>query len=131
MSQIAPVIHKGSSCVWRSCRHLLVHSLIVFRRIFHFRFDGNISADNIIQCCSSDTILRGKVLFYLLQVPWPIFAIDFRFFRRLLETNFMTLLVAVTAIQNQVYCIGNRLTLNPLHLIQIIYTKFVSHCYMK
>jgi hypothetical protein len=80
--KLAPVIHKGSSRVWRSCRHFLVHSLIIFSRIF--RFDGNIRADTIIKCFSSD---RGKVLFDLLQGPWPIFVIDIRLFRRLLETN--------------------------------------------
>jgi hypothetical protein len=125
----APVIYKGSSRVWRSCRHLLIHSFIIFSRVFSFRFDGNIRANNIIKCCSSDTILGGKVLFNLLQGPCPIFVIDIRFLISLLETNFMTLLVAITADQNQVDCIGNRLTLNPFHMFQIIYTKFqVSHC---
>jgi hypothetical protein len=126
---LAPVIYKGSSRVWRSCRHFLVHSLIIFSRIFRFRFDGNIREDNIIQCCSSDTILRGKVIFDLLQGPWTLFVIDLRFFCHLLETNFMTLLVAINANQNQVDCTGNRLMMNPLHVIQIIYTKFqVSQC---
>jgi hypothetical protein len=126
---LAPVIHKGSSRVWRSCCHFLIQSLIIFSRIFSFRFDGNIWANNIIQCSPSDTILRGKVLFDLLQRPWTIFVIDLRFFSSLLENNFMTLLVAITANQNQVDCIGNRLTLNPFHMFQIIYTKFqVIHC---
>jgi hypothetical protein len=75
---LAPVIHKGSSHVWRSCRHLLIHSLIIFSRIFSFRFDRNVWANNIIQCCSSDTILRGKVLFDLLHGPWPVFVMDIR-----------------------------------------------------
>jgi hypothetical protein len=95
-----PVIHKGSSRVRRSCRHLLVHSLIILRRIFSFRFDGNLRADNIIQCCSSDTILGGKILFDLLQGPWPIFVVDLRLLRSLLEANFMVLLVTITANQN-------------------------------
>jgi hypothetical protein len=115
--------------VWRSCRHLLIHSLILFSGVFSFRFDGNIRANNIIQCCSSDTILGGKVLSDLLQGSWPIFFIDLRLFSSLLETNFMMLLVAITADQNQVDCIGSRLTLNPFHMFQIIYTKFqVIHC---
>jgi hypothetical protein len=66
---LAPVIYKGPSRVWRSCRHLLIHSFIILRRIFSFRFDGNLSSDNIIQCCSSDTILGGKILLDLLQGP--------------------------------------------------------------
>jgi hypothetical protein len=110
---LAPVIQKGSSRVWRSCRHFLIHSLLIFSRIFSFRFDGNIWVNNMIQCCSSDTRLRGKVLFDILQGPWPVFVINIRFFSSLLETNFMMLLVAITADQNQVDCIGNRLTLNP------------------
>jgi hypothetical protein len=125
---LAPVIHKASSRVWRSCRHLLIHSFIIFCRVCSFRFDGNLRSNNIIQCCSSDTILGGKVLFDLLQGHWLIFVIDLRFFSSLLETNFMTLLVAITADQNQVDCIGNRLTLNPFHMFQIIHTKFqVNH----
>jgi hypothetical protein len=28
---LAPVIHKGTSCVWRSCRHFLIHSFIILR----------------------------------------------------------------------------------------------------
>jgi hypothetical protein len=127
-SNFAPVIHKGSSRVWRSCRHFLIHSFIIFSRIFSFRFDGNLRANSIIQCCSSDTILGGKVLFDLLQGHWPIFFIGLRLFISLLETNFMTLLVKITADQNQVDCIGNRLTLNPFHMFQVIHTKLqVSH----
>jgi hypothetical protein len=126
---LAPVIHKGSSRVWRSCCHFLIRSLIIFSRIFSFRYDGNIWVNSIIQSSPSDTILRGKGLFDLLWGPWPIFVIDIRFFSGLLETNFMTLLVAITADQNQVDCIGNRLMLNPFHMFQIVYTKFqVSHC---
>jgi hypothetical protein len=71
----SPVIHKGLSGVWRSCRHFLIHSFIIFRSIFSFRFDGNIRANNIIQCCSSDTILGGKVLFDLLQGDWNLFSL--------------------------------------------------------
>jgi hypothetical protein len=107
--------------VWRSCRHFLIHSLIIVSRIFSFRLEGNIRANNIIQCCSSGTILRCEVLFDILQGFWPIFAIDLWF---------LTLVVVITANQNQVDCIGNRLTLNPFHMFEIIYTKFqVSHCY--
>jgi hypothetical protein len=69
----SPVIHKGSSRVWRSCRHFLIHSFIIFRGIFSFRFDVNLRANNIIQYCSSDTILGGKVplnnVFGSLQIP--------------------------------------------------------------
>jgi hypothetical protein len=83
-----------------SCPYLFIHSFIIFRRIFSFRFDGNLRANTIIQCCSSDTILGGKVLFDLLQGPWPIFVIDLRFFSSLLEANFMALLVTITANQN-------------------------------
>jgi hypothetical protein len=28
---LAPVIHKGTSSVWRSCRNFLIHSLIILR----------------------------------------------------------------------------------------------------
>jgi hypothetical protein len=125
----APVIQRGSSRVWRSCRHFLVHSFIIFSRVFSFRFDGSLRANNIVQCCSSDTILGVKVLFDLLQGPWTVFFIDLRLFSSLLETKFMTLLVAITADRNQGDCIGNRLTMNPFHMFQVIHTKFqVSHC---
>jgi hypothetical protein len=90
---LAPVIHKGSSRVWSSCRHFLINSLIILSRIFSFRFDSNIWANNIIQCCSSYTILRGKVIFDLIKGPWKIFVIDLRFFSSLLEANFMMLLL--------------------------------------
>jgi hypothetical protein len=126
---LAPVIYKGPSCVWRSCCNLLIHSFIILRRIFSFRFDGNLISDNIIQCCSSDTILEGNILLDLLQSPWPIFFIDFRLLSSLLEANFMALLVTITADQNQVDCIGNGLTLNHFHMLQVIHTKLeVSHC---
>jgi hypothetical protein len=126
---LAPVIHKGSSHLRRSCHHFLIHSLIIFCRIFSFRFDRNVWVNNIIQCSPSYTILRGKVLFDLLQGPWPILVIYLRFFCNFLETNFMMLLVSIAANQNQVDCIGNRLTLNPFHMFQIIYIKLqVSHC---
>jgi hypothetical protein len=125
----APVIHKGLSRVWRSCRHFLIHSLIILRRIFSFRFDGNLRANTIIQCCSSDTILGGKVLFDIIQGTWLIFVIDLRLFISLLEANFVALLVTITADQNQVDCIGNGLTLNPFHMFQVIHKKLqVSHC---
>jgi hypothetical protein len=125
----ALVIYKGSYPAWRSCRHFLIHNLIILRRIFSLRFDGNFRANNIIQCCSSDTILGGKVLYDLLQGHWPVFVIDLRFFSSLLETNFMTLLVEINSDQNQVDCIGSRLTLNHFHMFRIIHTKFqVSHC---
>jgi hypothetical protein len=124
-----PVIHKGYYRVRRSCRHFLIHSLITFSRIFSFRFDRDVWVNNIIQCSSSDTILKGKVLFDLLQRPWQILDINLRFFCSLLEINFMTILVAIAAYKNQVDCIGNRLMLNPLHMFKIIYTKLqVSHC---
>jgi hypothetical protein len=110
---IAPVIHKGSFLVRRSCRHFLIHSLIILRKIFSFRFDHNVWANNIIQCSPSYTILGGNVIFDLLQGIWPIIVINLRFFCSLLETNFMKLLVAIAANQNQVDCIGNRLTMNP------------------
>jgi hypothetical protein len=67
--KLATVIHKGPSCVWHSCRNFLIHSYIILRRIFSIRFDGNLSSDNIIQCCFSDTILGGNILFDLLQGP--------------------------------------------------------------
>jgi hypothetical protein len=54
---LAPVIHKGRSSVWRSCSHLLIHSFIVFRGVLFLRFHSNLSSDNIIQCCTSDSIL--------------------------------------------------------------------------
>jgi hypothetical protein len=120
----APVIRKGSPRVWCSCRHFLILSFIILSRVFNFRFDSNIRVNNIIQCCSSDTILGGRIIFDLLQGPWPIFVIDLRLFSSLLETNLMTLLVVITADQNQVDFIGNRLTLNPFHMLQIVHTKF-------
>jgi hypothetical protein len=97
---LAPVIQKGASCVWRSCRHFLINSFIILRTIFSFRFDGNLSSDNIIQCFSSDTILGGKILPDLLQGPWPIFIIDFRLLGGLLEANSVALLVPITANQH-------------------------------
>jgi hypothetical protein len=125
----APVVQKGPFCVWRSCRHFLIHSFIILRRIFSFRFDGNLRANTIIQCCSSDTILGGKILFDLLQGPSPVFVVYFRFLGSLLEANFMALLVMITADQNLVDFIGNGLTLDPFHMLQVIHTMLeVSHC---
>jgi hypothetical protein len=115
---LAPVIHKRSSRVWRSCRHLLINSLTTFSRIFSFRFDYDVWANNIIQCSPSYTILTGKVLFDLLQGSCPIFVINLRFFCSFLETNSMTLLVAITVNQNKVDCIGNRLAMNPGHMFK-------------
>jgi hypothetical protein len=97
---LAPVINKGTSSVWRSCRHFLIHSFIILRRIFSFRFDGNLSSDNIIQCCTSDSILRGKILPDLLQGSWPIFIIDCRLLSGLLEANFVALLIPITVNQH-------------------------------
>jgi hypothetical protein len=57
VQNLVPVIHKGTPSVWRSCRHLLIHSFIILRGVFFLRFHGNISSDNIIQCCTSDSIL--------------------------------------------------------------------------
>jgi hypothetical protein len=54
---LAPVIHKVTSSVWRSCRHYLVHSFIILRGVFFLRLYGNFSSDNIIQCCTSESIL--------------------------------------------------------------------------
>jgi hypothetical protein len=81
----APVIQKGLSHVSRSCCHFLIHSLIIFSRIFSFRFDGNVWANSMLQCSPSDTILRGKVLFDFIQVPWPIFVIYLRLLCSILE----------------------------------------------
>jgi hypothetical protein len=92
---LAPVIHKGSSC-----RHFLIHSFIILRRIFSFMFDGNLRSNNVIQCCSSDTILGGKILPDLIQGPLPIFIIDFRLLSGILEANFMALLVLITVNQH-------------------------------
>jgi hypothetical protein len=126
---LAPVIHKGSSRVRRSCCHFLIHILICFSRIFSVRGERDVWENNIIQCSPSYTILRGNVLFDLLQGPWPILVINHRLFCSFLETNFMMLLVVIAVNQNQIGCIGNRLTLNPLHMFQIIYTTLqVSHC---
>jgi hypothetical protein len=50
------------------------------------------------------------------------------FLYSLLETNFMVLLVAIAADQNQVDCNGNGPPLDSLHVFQIIHTKLqVSH----
>jgi hypothetical protein len=126
---LTPVIHKGSSRVRRSCSNLLIHSFIVFSRILSFWLDLNVWAHNIIQCSPSYSILGGKVLSDSLQSSWPILVIDYRFFCSILKTSFMTLLVAITADQNQVDFIDNGLTLDPLHVFQIIHTQLqVSHC---
>jgi hypothetical protein len=120
---LVPVIHKGSSRVRRFCSHFLVHSFITFSRVFIVR------AHNIIQCSSSYSILGGKVLPDCLQSYWPLLVINHKLLCILLETNFMTLLVAIAADQNQVDCIGNGLTLDSLHVFQIIHTKLqLSHC---
>jgi hypothetical protein len=126
---LVPVVHKGSSCVRHSCSHLLIHSFITVSRIFSFRPDLDVRAHNIIQCSSSYSIPRGEVLHDCLQSSWTILVISHRFFCSLLENNLMALLVAIAANQNQVDCIGNRLTLKPLHMFQVIHTKLqVSHC---
>jgi hypothetical protein len=41
---LAPVIHKGSSSVRRSCRHFLIHSFITIYRVLSFRLDFNVWA---------------------------------------------------------------------------------------
>jgi hypothetical protein len=126
---LAPVIHKGSSRVRRSCGIFLFHSFIDFRRVFSFWLDLDVWAHNIIQCFPSYSILRGKVLPDCLQSSWPILVINHRFFYSILETNFMMLLVATTADQHQVDCIGNGLTLEYIHVFQIIQKKLqVIHC---
>jgi hypothetical protein len=53
---LSPVIHKGTPSVWSSCRHFLIQSFIILRGILFLRFHGNLSSDNIIQCCTSDSI---------------------------------------------------------------------------
>jgi hypothetical protein len=127
-SNLAPVIHKGSSRVRRSCINLLVHSFISFCRVFSFWLDFNLRAHNIIQCSPSYSILGVKVLPDSFQSSWPVLVINHWLLCSLLETNFMPLLLAIAANQNQVYCIGNGLTLDSLHVFQIIYTKLqVSH----
>jgi hypothetical protein len=76
---LAPVVHKGSSRVRRSCSHFLIHSFITFSRIFNFLFDLNLRAHNIIQCRPSYSLLGGKVLPDCLQSSWPILVINHRF----------------------------------------------------
>jgi hypothetical protein len=126
---LAPVIHKVSSSVRHSCCHFLIDSFITIYRAFGFRLDLNVWVHKIIQCSPSYSIMRGNLLFDLLQSSWPILVINHRFFSSLLETNFMKVLVAIAGNQNQVDCIDNRPTLNPLHMFQIIHTKLqVSHC---
>jgi hypothetical protein len=62
VQNLAPVIHKGSYRVKRSCSHLLIHSFITFSRIFSFWTDLNSRAHTIIQCIPSYYILGGKVI---------------------------------------------------------------------
>jgi hypothetical protein len=100
VSNLTPVIHKGSSCVWRSCSHLVVHGFIALGRIFSFWFDLNVWAHNIIQCSPSYSTLGGNVLSECIQSSWPILVINHRIFLSLIETNFMTLLVAITVDHN-------------------------------
>jgi hypothetical protein len=126
---IAHVIHKGLPRVRRYCSHFLVHSFITFSTVFSFCLDFNILAHNIIQCIPSYYILGGKVLPDCLQSSWPVIVINNWLLCSILETNFMMLLVAIAANQSQVDCIGNGLTLDYLHVFQIIYTNLqVSHC---
>jgi hypothetical protein len=94
---LAPVTHKGTSSVWRSCRHFLIHSFIVLWGIFFLRSHGNLSSDNIVQCSTSDTILGGNILPDILQGPWPIFIVDLSLLSCLLEDNLVALLVPITA----------------------------------
>jgi hypothetical protein len=65
---LAPVIHKGSSRVRRSCCHFLIHSLTTFSRIFSVRGERDVWVNNIIQCIPSYTVLRGKVLLIFSRV---------------------------------------------------------------
>jgi hypothetical protein len=125
---LALVVHKGFSSLRRYCCHFLIHSFITICRIFSFKLDFNLWEHTIIKCSPSYSILRGKVIFDLLQSSWTILVINIGLFSSILGTNFMTLLVAIAANKNQVDCIGNRLTLNPLHMFQIIHTQVqVSH----
>jgi hypothetical protein len=116
--------------VRRSCSHFLVHSFITFSRVFSFWLECNVQAYNIIQCTPIYSILGGNVLPDCFQSSWPILVIYHWLLCSLLETNLMTLLVAIAADQNQVDRIGNGLTLESLHVFQIIHTQLqVSHCH--
>jgi hypothetical protein len=57
LPNLSPVIHKGSSSVRHYRGHLLVHSIIPFRRVLRFRLDRNIWSHNIIQGSSSSSIM--------------------------------------------------------------------------
>jgi hypothetical protein len=125
---LAPVIHKGSSCVVRSSSHFLVHSFISFCRVFSFWLDFNVRVHTIIQCSPSYSILGGKVIPDCFHSSWPVLVINHWLFYSLLETDFMPLLVMIAANQNQVGCVGNVPTLDYLHVFQIIHTTIqVSH----
>jgi hypothetical protein len=123
------VIHTGSSYARRSCSHLLVHSLISICRFFSFRFDFNVRPHNILKCSPSFSIMGGEVLLDSFQSSRPVLVINHWLLCYLLETDFMPLLVSISANQNHVYCISNGIPLDSLHVLQIIHTKFqVSHC---
>jgi hypothetical protein len=109
--------------VRRSCSHLLVHSFISICRVLSFRLDFNVMPHNTIQCNPSSSILGGKVLLYSFQSSRPVLVIDHWLICCLLENNFMSLLVTIAADQNQVDCIGNWLSLESLHVFQIVNTK--------
>jgi hypothetical protein len=93
-----------------------------------FRLDFNVLPHNIIQCSPSSSIMGGAVLLDCFQSSGPVFAINHWLLLCIIETDFMTLLVAVAANQNQVDCVGNGFALDSLHVLQIIHTKLqVNH----
>jgi hypothetical protein len=91
--------------------------------VFSFWLDFNVRVYNIIQCSPSYSILGGKVLPDCLQISRPFLVINNWILCSILETYFMPLLVVIAANQNQVDYIGNGLTQDSLHVLQIIHTK--------
>jgi hypothetical protein len=126
VTNLTLVIHKVLSHVRLSCSHFLVYSFISIYRVFSFRFDLNVQPHNIIQCSPSSYVLGGKVILDSFQSSRPVLIINDWLLCCIFETDLMPLLVMIDANQNQVDCIDKGLSLDSLHVLQIIHTKCQS-----
>jgi hypothetical protein len=120
---LTPVIHKGLYSVRRYRGHLLVHSIIPFRRVLRFRLDRNIRSHNIIQGSPSSSILGRYVLLDCSKRSRPVLVFYHWILWYFIVTDLMPLLISIATNQSQVDQVGNGLALNSLHVFQIVNTK--------
>jgi hypothetical protein len=80
----------------------LIYGVIPIRKVFSFQLDCNIRPDYIVQGIPCSSILGSQVILDGVKGTGSVPIIDQQFIRSLLETNFMLLLILVTAYQRQV-----------------------------